>query len=221
MPVVDHGRRVVIDYKSETVRRILDAAEQIFSEYCFDGARMDEIAAVAGVNKATIYYHIGDKAKLYNVVLTRHFSRFADRLELAVTGCTNPLDGFRTVARLYAEEFVGNIYSTRTIAHEIAGGSSRMTLDIAAISARIFGVTARLVESGTASGILQQVDPFILHLFLSSPLFTFALANPLRPKVLAAMDGERPDLPSVEDMIKFLDTFLIPALCPPAQDTAP
>jgi AcrR family transcriptional regulator len=56
--------------KSGTVRRILKAAASIFSESGFSGARVDEIAKRARVNKATIYYHIGDKEKLYAEVIS-------------------------------------------------------------------------------------------------------------------------------------------------------
>ena len=42
-------------------QRILEAAEQIFAEVGFDGARVDDIALKAGVNKALIYYYFESK----------------------------------------------------------------------------------------------------------------------------------------------------------------
>ena len=42
-------------------QRILGAAEQIFAEVGFDGARVDDIASKAGVNKALIYYYFESK----------------------------------------------------------------------------------------------------------------------------------------------------------------
>jgi len=42
-------------------QRILEAAEQIFAEAGFDGARVDDIASKAGVNKALIYYYFESK----------------------------------------------------------------------------------------------------------------------------------------------------------------
>jgi TetR/AcrR family transcriptional regulator len=56
--------------KGGTVKLILKAAASVFSESGFSGARVDEIAKRAGVNKATIYYHIGDKEKLYAEVIS-------------------------------------------------------------------------------------------------------------------------------------------------------
>ena len=66
--------------KEETVQRILVAALEIFSHVGFEGARVDRIAEKAGVNKAMIYYHIGDKKALYAQVLHHVFGDMASRL---------------------------------------------------------------------------------------------------------------------------------------------
>jgi len=44
--------------------RILQAAEDLFSEKGFDGTRVNEIAARAGVNKALIYYYFKSKEEI-------------------------------------------------------------------------------------------------------------------------------------------------------------
>ena len=70
--------------KQASVDRILSAAMEVFAEAGFDGARIDAIAARAAVNKAMIYYHIGDKKALYGRVLHDVFRNTADRLTEAV-----------------------------------------------------------------------------------------------------------------------------------------
>jgi TetR/AcrR family transcriptional regulator len=54
---------------AETRQRILDAAIVEFSESGLAGARMDQIAAAAGVNKALIYYYFQGKDALYSATL--------------------------------------------------------------------------------------------------------------------------------------------------------
>ncbi len=54
-----------------TREAILDAAEEIFAENGFDGARIDAIAAKAGYNKSLIFHYFGDKLGLYAEVLKR------------------------------------------------------------------------------------------------------------------------------------------------------
>ena len=55
----------VSERAAETRARILHAALQEFSALGFAGARMDQIAAGAGVNKALLYYHFDSKERLY------------------------------------------------------------------------------------------------------------------------------------------------------------
>ncbi len=50
---------------------ILDAAEAVFAEHGFDGARVDAIATSSGYNKGLIYHYFGDKLGLYTAVLGR------------------------------------------------------------------------------------------------------------------------------------------------------
>jgi TetR/AcrR family transcriptional regulator len=50
---------------------ILNAAEQVFAEHGFDGARIDVIAKVATYNKSLIFQYFGDKLGLYAEVIRR------------------------------------------------------------------------------------------------------------------------------------------------------
>ncbi len=62
-------RRTNIDDNELTARRrILDAAAREFAASGFDGARVDEIARKAGVNKALIYYYFKSKEELLAVL---------------------------------------------------------------------------------------------------------------------------------------------------------
>ncbi len=58
----------------ETQHRILHTAEIHFAEKGFNGARVDEIAKDAGINKAMIYYYFRSKQNLLDHLL-QHFVR--------------------------------------------------------------------------------------------------------------------------------------------------
>lgn len=53
---------------------ILEAAEEIFSLKGLHGARIDEIASIASVNKQRIYAYFGSKKNLYHQVLLKVYS---------------------------------------------------------------------------------------------------------------------------------------------------
>src|ERR1700681_2548457 len=52
-----------------TQRKLLVAARREFAQSGLAGARVDEIAARAGVNKQLVYHYFGDKDALYLAVL--------------------------------------------------------------------------------------------------------------------------------------------------------
>ena len=53
-----------------TEKRILDAARQVFVQQGMSGARMQEIADVAGINKAMLHYYFRSKEALFERVFT-------------------------------------------------------------------------------------------------------------------------------------------------------
>ena len=58
-----------------TKRKILDAAKKEFMYHGFDGARVDEIAKRAEVNKQMIYYYFESKDNLFVVNLKESFKK--------------------------------------------------------------------------------------------------------------------------------------------------
>lgn len=68
--------------QSETVERILDAAEQLFAEKGFAETSLRLITSKAGVNLAAVNYHFGSKKALIQAVFTRFLNPFVSSLEL-------------------------------------------------------------------------------------------------------------------------------------------
>ena len=60
----------------QTKLKILKAAEELFAEKGFDGARVDDIAAKAGINKSLIYYYFKSK----HSILDELFESFIQEL---------------------------------------------------------------------------------------------------------------------------------------------
>jgi AcrR family transcriptional regulator len=63
-----------------TEARILDAAKKVFHARGFDGARMQEIADEAGVNKSLVHYYYRNKDTIFQAVFEEAFGRLAYKL---------------------------------------------------------------------------------------------------------------------------------------------
>ncbi|GLC29192.1 TetR/AcrR family transcriptional regulator [Clostridium omnivorum] len=65
----------------EAKTKILKAAEAIFAEKGFDGARVDEIAKKAKVNKALLYYYFENKEKLLEELVRDNINQTMNKKE--------------------------------------------------------------------------------------------------------------------------------------------
>jgi len=59
-----------------TEELILEAAMKVFTERGFDGARMDDIAKEAGINRALLHYYYRDKQTMFNIIFETRFKEF-------------------------------------------------------------------------------------------------------------------------------------------------
>ena len=77
-------KSVALDATSaDTKTRILDAAEQLFTEHGFEATSLRQLTTAAGVNLAAVNYHFGSKEELFQAVLTRRLDPMnQERIEL-------------------------------------------------------------------------------------------------------------------------------------------
>ncbi|MAO47124.1 MAG: TetR family transcriptional regulator [Aequorivita sp.] len=64
----------------DTEGQILNAAKNVFQKKGMDGARMQEIADAAGINKAMLHYYYRSKQLLFEAVFSNAFSLLAPQL---------------------------------------------------------------------------------------------------------------------------------------------
>ncbi|MGQ1890461.1 TetR/AcrR family transcriptional regulator [Thermophagus sp. OGC60D27] len=64
------------DKSPDTEERILNAANRVFEKKGYEGARMQEIADEAGINKALLHYYFRSKDKLFDRIFKEAFSQF-------------------------------------------------------------------------------------------------------------------------------------------------
>lgn len=66
--------------EKDTESKILEAAKRVFVQKGLDGARMQEIADEAGINKALLHYYFRSKEKLFMTIFKVELNSFFPRL---------------------------------------------------------------------------------------------------------------------------------------------
>ncbi|WP_067453314.1 TetR/AcrR family transcriptional regulator [Actinomadura macra] len=83
--------------------RILDAATRLFAALGYDGTSTRMIAEAAGLNIATVAYHVGGKRDLYLAVMERAHQRERSALESALAGLTPDAAGVLRLLDRYVD----------------------------------------------------------------------------------------------------------------------
>jgi TetR/AcrR family transcriptional regulator len=162
---------------------ILQAALVEFGREGLAGARMDAIAAAAGVNKALLYYYFRDKETLYAAILDRFFSQLLDRI-MAVAGQPGSAgERFLSYARTHFDSIAESPYYARIFMGEMMsasrGGSSHLDRIFDTYLQPIAQRVLSLLQEGIDSGEFRPVQAVqfapsaigsIVHYFLTTPL---------------------------------------------------
>lgn len=85
-----------------TQEKILAAAKKIFTARGMDGARMQDIADEAGINKALLHYYFRSKDKLFEMIFLEEARKFFPKINMIFD---SDLHLFRKI-ELFAEEYI-------------------------------------------------------------------------------------------------------------------
>lgn len=71
--------RTKAEQRAETLERILDAAEYLFSKHGLNGVTLRDVAQKVGVHTSLMHYYFADKRRLFEAVFTRRAGTTSSR----------------------------------------------------------------------------------------------------------------------------------------------
>lgn len=166
--------------QAETRYRILKTAEQIFARDGFAGARMDEIAWMAQVNKAMIYYHIGNKRELYAEVLHHIFSNAIDRFQTAIQRAGTPEEKLRQYLRNIILTIGQNPGAAAILIREQATGGANFPDVIIKDMSKIIMILVEILDHGHRQGVFRESNPFAVHMLAIGSILLTHTSYPIR-----------------------------------------
>ncbi len=93
----------------ERRERILDAATEIFATKGFQQATIDDIAALAGVGKGTIYRRVGRKEDFINLLYSRAADTAFSHLSSKIKTRDDPILQFKEAVNAICEVYENNL----------------------------------------------------------------------------------------------------------------
>ena len=178
---------------------ILNAAETVFAEHGFDGARVDAIAETAGYNKSLLFQYFGDKLGLYEAV-TRRADREITEFELSVL---TPFLGDETIAsdaqrfKTFLETIIGGLFDylldhprlTRIIVWEQAEGWQTFVKFLTRADVEDAERFRVLFNKARRAGLLRSdIDPIIQLTVAEQMCWSYLSSIPLYQLLLTDED---------------------------------
>jgi AcrR family transcriptional regulator len=170
-----------------TEQRILDAAHAVFLRRGTAGARMQEIAAEAGVNKALLHYYFRSKERLAEAVFQRVARRVLPPV-FGILGSTDPIEAkVEQVVRHYMTAFQESPYMPGYVLCELNHHPQRILRLMESVTGvpfdgfvpRVLTILGEQIEARVRAGEMRPITAaqFAVNL-ISLCLFPFA-ASPL------------------------------------------
>jgi len=202
-----------------TREALMDAATELFAARGFDGTRVEQIAEIAGVNKALISYHFGGKAGLYNEILAQSFAEAHRRFKA--------IDESEAAADERLHEFIQTFADLATlrpalptmVLREVLSGGLHVDDQLLPQFLALFRVVQGIVDQGIEEGTFTSVNPYLTHISLLGSLVFFFAFRPLSARFV---DGKLPTgIPEVRQYVSHLQAMLTRGLRPADGDVEP
>jgi len=148
----------------KTRAAILEAALEEFAHGGVAGARTDEIARRAGVNKALLYYYFKDKEGLYAAALEQVFSGMFSRISAVLDEKGSPREKLRRYVEAHFDYIASSPGYPRLVQREFMRTGGRSLSPMASrildrYGKPLYARLGALIEEGIRSGEFRKVDP--------------------------------------------------------------
>jgi len=145
--------------KENTEEKILEAAKKIFVTKGKDGARMQEIADEAGINKSLLHYYYRNKEKLFGAVFKFVFSKFAPGLIDAFQTNDNIFIKIEKFIHLYIEAISKNHFIPMFILNEVNKKNASFVISVIKNSGLNVDSIEEQINSAIRKGTIKPINP--------------------------------------------------------------
>ena len=142
---------------NKTKRRIFNTAIKIFSEKGYDNAGVDEIAAIAGVAKGSLYYHFSKKEDIFDMLLEEGIKLLKNNIDIKTRDCNTALDKIKQVILIQVKVTVKYEAFLNVIFSQIWGEEEKNKKCKAAVFEYI-KIIEKIIEEGIESGEFYEGD---------------------------------------------------------------
>jgi TetR/AcrR family transcriptional regulator len=173
---------------------LLAMAISEFADKGFAGARVDEIANRAGVNKQLLYHHFGNKDDLYRVALETVYSEIREKEKALHLGDLSPLEAMRTLIGYSFDYLVDHPEFIKLVSDENAQGAPHAAKsdELTEMHWPLVELLRETLKRGASEGVFRDdMDPVNVYISIAGISYFYFSNNP----TLSAIFGRKLNTP--------------------------
>lgn len=174
--------------KENTRITILEVAAQHFADHGFEGARMDKIARDADVNKATIYYNIGNKEDLYATVLNSSFKQNLDELKQQIESDKSAPEKLQAYIDHMASGLKKNPTLAKILMREQLSQGRHLPESFAENIVQMLDCLTHILNQGLKEDCFEPADTVTIHFMMLGTMVFQMTSSPIRKQKKAFPD---------------------------------
>jgi TetR/AcrR family transcriptional regulator len=172
-------------------QHILHVAAEVFASSGFAGARVDDIARRARINKAMLYYYVGDKRALYTAVLLETIDHALARIDEALGAAGSAEERLRVIITSVAHAAQENPHFGPLMLRELASGGHAIPDAVIRRMARLFRTVAETLAAGEHASQFRNVDPVMTHMSIMGSVLVLTAGAPIRRRIRDVVGGPK------------------------------
>ena len=191
--------------------KILAAAKKVFTTKGMAGARMQDIADEAGINKALLHYYFRDKDKLFEVVFMEEAQKFFPKINSIFNSDAPLFEKIENFVNEYIDEMLENPYLPWFVLNEVNRDPDQFMYKIwGKENLPKPGKFLEQIEKEVKKGAIKKIHPMHLLMNLSSMTIFPFIAKPMMIRNLRMNELQFRE--AMEQRRKEIPTFIIDAI---------
>lgn len=146
---------------NKTKRKIFETSMRLFAEKGYDATSIEEITAVVGVAKGTLYYHFSSKEEIFNFLVEEGMKLLKNSIELKMSKADNAIDKLKAIIMIQIKIISRYNNLISIVLSQVWGTEPRNQVCKKCVF-EYLDVIDNTIKEGIENGELKLVDPKML-----------------------------------------------------------
>lgn len=142
---------------NRTKRKIFNTAIKLFAEKGYDNSSVEDITAIAGVAKGSLYYHFSKKEDIFDMLLSEGMKLLRNSVEIKTKRCKTAMEKIEAIILIEIKVMTKYEYFLNIVLSQIWGEEEKNKKCKRAVF-EFIKIIEKIVQEGITNGEFYESD---------------------------------------------------------------